>query len=123
MGEVSWCSVGNEESEVGKYKSIGNRVLYPLQAKTKTSLSNRSIRKFLSITKTKLLCDHQDPAITNELQDWFWPSIREPELLSRDGGGNSMAAEGIAFDEFARRKFPQFDLSCNCQQSNPIDLY
>lgn len=40
-------------------------------------------------------------------KNWFWLSIREPESLSGNEGGEALVSEGIRFEEFARKKFPQ----------------
>ena len=54
----------------------------------------------MAITKTQLLR-------LSLCKNWFWLSIREPESLSTSEGGKALATEGIAFETFAREKFPQ----------------
>ncbi len=54
----------------------------------------------MPITKTELLR-------LAACKNWFWLSIHEPESLSSDDGGKALVAEGIGFEEFARKRFPQ----------------
>ena len=39
-------------------------------------------------------------------KNWFWLSINEPESLAETIAGEALAKEGMAFESFARQKFP-----------------
>jgi hypothetical protein len=54
----------------------------------------------MPITKTELLRLAKCP-------NWFWLSVNEPESLAESGLGKALANEGMAFEEFAKNKFPQ----------------
>ena len=39
-------------------------------------------------------------------KNWFWLSINEPESLAKTFAGEALAKEGMAFEVFARQRFP-----------------
>ena len=53
----------------------------------------------MPITKTELLRLAKCP-------NWFWLSVNEPESLADSGFGKALANEGMAFEVFARKRFP-----------------
>ena len=53
----------------------------------------------MPITKSDLLR-------LSSCKNWFWLSIHEPESVAATMAGEALAKEGMAFEEFARLKFP-----------------
>ena len=53
----------------------------------------------MPITKSDLLR-------LSSCKNWFWLSANEPESLAETAVGDALAKEGVAFEGFARQKFP-----------------